>query len=184
MVELVCDRIDWKKSSHMIGYPLRQCEFTVFESNRPLLLKKIHCSEVFYIGNPAPLLPIGLKVIEIPKQNHTENVLYFRQLAMIPKDVTTIELSTPISIEPNKKYGIMVQFRMWTTSCHNLLVHKPDVEIANGVVITFHNYENRFGYDYKSFGLVTRLDFGHRQEWMKWAKETGDEKVGRSTYVS
>lgn len=100
----------------------------------------------------------------MPKPNQTENVLYFRQLALIPKDLTIIELSTPIPIEPNKKYGIMVQFRMWTPSCHNLLVHKPDVEIADGVVITFHNFKNPFGFDYKSFGLVTRLDFGHRAE--------------------
>lgn len=158
---LTCSRIDSILSAEMKRYTLPPIDCTIFSSNSTLKLTKIHCSEVLCADEPAKSVPFGIKILEIGTQQAcaNENVVYFRQMSLNPSVPTVIEFQTPIVIKPHQKYGIVLQFQWWNSSCFNLLVYKPEVDIADNISIKFYNFENDYGYDCQRFGMITQMDF-------------------------
>lgn len=152
---LVCDRVDPVRSSYSQCYTINAWDYTVFTSNCGLLLTKIVCSEVFNDKNQT--IPSRMKVVELI--DGSEDVLYLCQLALSCTAERTIELPMPIEIKPNAKYAIIFEIREAT--CYNLLAHKPIVDIGDGVLIEFHdyNFSNDYAVACTTFGLITRLYF-------------------------
>lgn len=160
---LSCSRIDLTLSSIMNRFVLPPIDCTEFSSNCALKLTKIYCSEIFCVGEPVKFIPFGMKIIEMTNTHvgtyGNGNVVHFRQSALNPTVPTAIEFSTPILIQANRKYGIVLQFQWWNSTCFNLLVYKPVVEIDNNISIKFYNTDNEHGHDYRRFGLITQMDF-------------------------
>lgn len=110
---LSCSRIDLNLSALMNRFVLPPIDCTTFSSNYALKLTKIHCSEIFSAGEPVKSIPFGIKIIEMVTQQACAhgNVVYFRQMSLNPIVTTAIEFPTPILIEANRKYGIVLQFQ-------------------------------------------------------------------------
>lgn len=160
---LPCSRVDLSLSSIMKRYVLPPIDCTAFSSTCALKLTKIYCSEIFSAGAAVESIPFGIKVIEMTTNQMgtygNGNVMYFRQMALNPIVSTAIEFPTPILIEANRKYGIVLQFQWWNSSCFNLLVYKPVVEINDNISIEFYDVNNDYEHDFRRFGLITQMDF-------------------------
>lgn len=164
---LICERIDPIASSYSQQYLICQWDYTVFTSNRLLWLKKIECSEVF--NDHDLTTPTRMKIVQVLNDNNDEKIIYLRQMALSPLHEVTVDLPTPVEIKPGVKYGIIFEIR--SQSCYNLLVHKPNVEIADGIFIKFYDHVNGiYSVSCQRYGLVTRLHFQPYQEEQNIAK--------------
>lgn len=151
---IVCDRVDLLPSTVANKYQIYAFDYTVFRSNQLLLLTRFDCCELFNEENLRSI-PARLTICEV---SNDKEVFCVRQIALSPKHETVVELTQPIEIKPNIKYGIIFEIR--NESCYNLLVHKPYVKINDEVIIMFYDHAmGNVPIKCQKYGIVTRLHF-------------------------
>ncbi|XP_055306142.1 BTB/POZ domain-containing protein 6-B-like [Sitodiplosis mosellana] len=155
--DLICDRTDPTGLNHQrydLGSGTTIQNTTSFTSNCELVLKTIHCNELFpvHVEKNIPFIPAIMNVID----GSTGKNLYSDQVIFLPLSETNVHLPTPIIIRPGVKYQIC--FNLQIDKCYTLMTLKTKVQMDQGIEIDF-------GYDYgdyssnKNPGLVKKIIF-------------------------
>lgn len=131
----ICDR---KAINHTVWYRVDRCEHsnacidkTVFESSMMQQLKQFRCSAKFQgIGAMAKI-----RISELDNRVERKSLLFFAIITLSSSEETTIELPTPITIQPDRKYEI--GFELEDGYMYSSELVRNNVRMDNGNVIKF-----------------------------------------------
>lgn len=135
--EQICDR---KAVNHTVWYRVERCEQsnacidkTVFESSMPQQLKQFRCSAKFQGINATT----KIRISELNEDDHVQrkSLLYFAIVTLSSSEETTIELPTPINVQPGRKYEIKIELEDGYMYSSELV--RNNVRMDNGNVIKF-----------------------------------------------
>lgn len=162
---LMCDRIDHLQSHSAESYlyeGARGIDYTVFSSNRSVLLTQIHFSDFLFNDDKVKMISVRVSVCVLIKRNDNKVVpahIFTRQIDVNPFEETLVQLRKPIVIKADMHYRITFEIEQphQHVLCKNLLTHKDKVDIGHGTTIEFH--DPGIFFTNKKFGLLTKLHF-------------------------
>ncbi|XP_055308277.1 BTB/POZ domain-containing protein 3-like [Sitodiplosis mosellana] len=146
-------------------YCLQKIEITSFTTNKPLLLGYFKCAPILIYKNGQynvqNTLPGDVTIVRVSNRNECQSeisectVLHTMKVELRGNFNNSITLSKPIIIRPEFKYEIRMNIDI-SEGCVTHLNLKSEVNLQNGIIVTFHNDPLVSG---KKMGLVYGLGF-------------------------